>query len=136
MIDRLFTRVTQAISVRLDAANWRFIRWTRHSTGRLAAATAVDLTRSKPGLIAENAPLRQQLIVLNRRAARPRSPPLDRFLLVILAHMVRSYRSALLIAQPDTALRWHRRGFPPPLDGAVARGYCWGLLMGVMLQPE
>jgi len=111
MIDRLFTRITRAIGVRLDALNRRFIRWTTLSTGRIAVAVAADLTRSKPALIAEHALLRQQLIVLNRQVARPRPTSLDRFLLVLLARRARSWRSALLIVQPDTVLRWHRQGF-------------------------
>jgi len=36
--------------------------------------------------------------------------PLDRLLLVILASKTRSWRSALLLVQPDTLLRWHREG--------------------------
>ena len=43
--------------------------------------------------------------------ARPRPTRLDRVLLVALASRVRSWRSALLIVQPDTLLRWRRRGF-------------------------
>ncbi len=34
--------------------------------------------------------------------------PLDRLLLVILVSKTRSWRSALLLVQPDTLLRWHR----------------------------
>jgi putative transposase len=111
MIGRLFTGVTQGIGLHLDALNRRFIRWTTLSTGRLAVAASADLGRSKPALIAENAFLRQQLIVLNRHTARPRLTPLDRFLLVVLASRARFWRSALLIVQPDTVLRWHRQGF-------------------------
>jgi len=72
MIGRLFTRVTRGIGIHLDALNQRFIRWTTLSTGRLAVAASADLTRSKPALVAENAFLRRQLIVLNRHVARPR----------------------------------------------------------------
>lgn len=108
---RLFTNVRQAISAYLDALNRRFIHWTALSTGRHSAALVADLTRSKPALLAENALLRQQVIVLQRQVARPRLTPLDRLLLVVLASRVRRWRSALLIVQPDTILRWHRQGF-------------------------
>jgi len=110
MIGSLFARVTQVIGVQFDALNRRFIRWTTLSTSRFAVAAATDLTRSKPALIAENALLRQQLIVLNRQVARPRPTPFDRFLLVVLASRTRFWRSALLIVQPETVLRWHRQG--------------------------
>ncbi|HSH79121.1 MAG TPA: helix-turn-helix domain-containing protein [Herpetosiphonaceae bacterium] len=70
-----------------------------------------DLVRTKPQLIAENALLRQQLIVLNRSVKRPRLTDTDRSLLVLLASGVRAWKDAVLIVQPDTLLRWHRQGF-------------------------
>jgi len=68
-------------------------------------------TRSKAELIAENALLRQQLVVLCRRVKRPRVTSTDRLLLVALAHCARAWKDAPLIVQPDTLLRWHRAGF-------------------------
>ncbi len=62
-------------------------------------------------LIAENALLRQQLLVLRRSVKRPRCTPTDRALPVLLASRIRAWRSALLIVQPDTLLRWHRQLF-------------------------
>jgi transposase InsO family protein len=73
--------------------------------------TLRDLIRTKPQLIAENALLRQQMIVLNRSVKRPRLTTTDRSLLVLLASRVRTWKDALLIVQPDTLLRWHRQGF-------------------------
>jgi hypothetical protein len=62
-------------------------------------------------LVAENALLRQQLLVLQRSVKRPRCRDIDRIRLVLLASRVRAWRQALLIVQPDTLLRWHRRLF-------------------------
>jgi putative transposase len=62
-------------------------------------------------LLAENALLRQQLIVLGRSVTRPAITRTDRALLVLLAGRVRAWRQALLIVRPDTLLRWHRAGF-------------------------
>jgi hypothetical protein len=70
-----------------------------------------DRLRSKRELVAENALLRQQLIVLRRHSKRPAFTRLDRLLLVLLARRVRAWRQALLIVQPETLLRWHRAGF-------------------------
>ncbi len=78
MIDRPFMRITQAIGVRLDALNRRFIRWATLLPGRIGVPVAADLARSMPALIGENALLRQHLIVLNRQVARPRPPSLER----------------------------------------------------------
>ncbi len=77
----------------------------------LVVGTLTDLLRSKPELVAENALLRQQLVVLNRSVKRPCCTPADRTLLVLLASRVRAWRSALVIVQPDTLLRWHRQLF-------------------------
>jgi putative transposase len=70
-----------------------------------------DLARSKSQLIAENALLRQQLIVINRQVKKPKFTSLDRLLLVGLASKVQSWKQALLIVKPDTLLGWHPQGF-------------------------
>jgi putative transposase len=81
------------------------------TTGSLVLGAATDLVRGKPELVAQNALLRQQLIVLARSTRRPRLAWSDRALLVLLASRVRAWRSAVLIVQPATLLRWHRAGF-------------------------
>ena len=70
-----------------------------------------DLTRSRDQLIAENALLRQQLIVASRKVKRPVFKPHERGLMVLLASIVRGWRDAVLLVKPETILRWHREGF-------------------------
>ena len=70
-----------------------------------------DAIRSRSDLIAENALLRQQLIVLKRQIKRPQFTSWDRWLMVWLTSRLRSWRQALLLVQPDTVLRWHRELF-------------------------
>ncbi|MDP8909635.1 MAG: hypothetical protein M3N47_11095, partial [Chloroflexota bacterium] len=82
---------------------------SRPPAAQLVAGTLADLARDKPTLIAENALLRQQLIVLRRSVKRPRCTPADRALLVLLASRLPAWRQALLIVQSDTLLRWHRQ---------------------------
>jgi putative transposase len=77
----------------------------------LAIGTFTDVTRSKSSLVAENAMLRQQLIVLQRQVNKPTLRPIDRVILVILAGLVKNWRQALLIVKPETLLKWHRAGF-------------------------
>jgi putative transposase len=89
----------------------RFVRWARPLSPGLLEGALVDATRSKTDLIAANALLRQQLIVLRRQVKRPRVTSTDRLLLVVLARCARAWKDALLIVQPDTLLRWHRAGF-------------------------
>ena len=95
----------------LDILHPRFLRWTKPLTSSLPLATLADLGRSKSALIAENALLRQQLITLHRQVKQPACTQVDRTLLVLLARLVRNWKQALLIVQPDTLLRWHRELF-------------------------
>ena len=85
--------------------------WARPVVGTHAAGTGGDLLRSRAQLLAENALLRQQLVVLRRSVKRPVLTPTDRALLVLLAGRVRTWRQAQLIVRPATLLRWHRAGF-------------------------
>jgi transposase InsO family protein len=91
-------------------AKQRLRQWTcpDNSSDSLAFGTALDLARSKSELVLENALLRQQLIVLQRQGKRPILTWRDRGLFVLLASKLPSWRTALLIVQPDTILRWHR----------------------------
>ena len=67
-----------------------------------------DLSRTRSELMADNALLRQQLILLRRGIARPRLHRDDRILLLILARLTRRWRDALHVGKPETLLRWHR----------------------------
>ena len=62
-------------------------------------------------LVLENLALRQQLAVLQRSVKRPRLRRRDRAFWVLLSRIWRNWRSALTIVQPDTVVRWHRKGF-------------------------
>jgi len=77
----------------------------------LPLATLTDLGKSRSQLIAENALLRQQLIILKRQVKRPACTETARVLPVLLTRWVRTWQQALLIVQPDTLLRWHRELF-------------------------
>ena len=94
-----------------NALSSRFAGWTKPLRTSLPLATLTDLGRSKSELIAENALLRQQLIILKRQVKRPACTKTDRLLLVLLAKLVRTWQQALMIVQPDTVLRWHRELF-------------------------
>ena len=66
---------------------------------------------SRAPLAAENMMLRQQLIVVQRSAPRPKFCGIDRVLLCWLSRLWTGWKSALLIVQPDTVVGWHRQGF-------------------------
>jgi len=102
---RLLAGVVADLRHRLDGFLWARPA-AAHATG-----TGTDFLRSRAQLLAENALLRQQVIVLRRNVARPAVTAADRALLVLRAGRVRAWRQALLIVRPETLLRWHRAGF-------------------------
>src|ERR1700731_3959047 len=63
-------------------------------------------------LEAENLILRQQLVVLRRKSPkRVRLWNIDRLVMVWLYRLCPSLLDAMIIVQPETVIRWHRRGF-------------------------
>ncbi len=95
----------------LRAARTAISRLTKPIAHGPALGTIADLARSKPQLVAQNLLLRQQLVVLNRSAKRPRFTAADRCLFVVLASKLQNWKEAVLIVKPETILRWHRQGF-------------------------
>jgi hypothetical protein len=68
--------------------------------------------KSKMRLEAENAVLRQQLIVLRRRLhGRVRLTNSDRWFFILLYRWFPSILQVLTIIRPETLIRWHRSGF-------------------------
>ena len=79
---------------------------------RLLAHLLLGLFKSPAQLQAENTALRHQLNVLRRGAPRRlRLTTADRLLFVWLLRTFPLIRDAIQIIQPETILRWHRRGF-------------------------
>ena len=56
----------------------------------------------------ENLALRQQLAVFNRTVRRPQLRHRDRLFWMLLANAWRDWRTALIVVEPDTVVRWHR----------------------------
>ncbi len=105
---RLVITIKQRVCLSFHALQKRFLCWVKPATTSLLLGTLTDLARGKSELIAENALLRQQLIILHRQIKRPAYQKTDRLLLVLLARMVRTWKQALFLVQPETLLRWHR----------------------------
>ena len=111
MASRLVITIKQRVCLSFHALQKRFLCWVKPPTTSLVLGTLTDLLRGKSELIAENALLRQQLTILHRQIKRPVYKKTDRLLLVLLARMVRTWKQALFIVQPETLLRWHRELF-------------------------
>jgi hypothetical protein len=90
-VDTLVSSVTPPPLRRLDHTEHHF-------------APALDADRpfqEQVRVVAENALLRQQLIILRRQVKRPACTRTDRMLLVLLARKVRTWKQALFIVQED-----------------------------------
>ena len=101
---------------------------------RLIMALVRAFFVSQTALPAENIALRQQLLVLQRSVKRPKLRNRDRIFWSWLSRLWSGWRSALLIVQPQTIVKWHRLGFRlfwrwksrkkpgrPPLDHEVRK---------------
>ena len=79
-------------------------------------------------LEAENLILRQQLVVLRRKSpTRVKLRNFDRLLLAWLYRLYPSLLDAIIIVQPETVIRWHRRvsaltGAGNPAGSAAVQG--------------
>jgi hypothetical protein len=79
---------------------------------RLLIAVLVSPFRSISRLEADNAALRQQLIVLRRKAkGKAKLTNGDRWLFVQLYRLFPSILEIITNIQPETLVRWHRAGF-------------------------
>jgi len=105
------TFIKRLTNMCLQSIQHHFVDWTKPATTSLWLGTVADLARNKSELVAENALLRQEFIILSRQVKRPVFKKTDRMLLVLLARMVRTWKQTLFIVQPETLLRWHRQGF-------------------------
>jgi hypothetical protein len=59
-------------------------------------------------LVLENLALRQQLSAMKRTARRPHLRTRDRLFWIVLARLWKNWRTAVVLVQPDTVVRWHR----------------------------
>jgi putative transposase len=107
----VFISIKQRVFLRFHEIQEGFSRWIKARTTSLLLGTFADMTRGKSELLAENALLRQQLVILRRQIKRPAYRKRDRLLLVLLSRMVRTWKQALFLVQPETLLRWHRELF-------------------------
>jgi len=79
----ILTFIKRLTNLCLQSLYYRFSDWTKPDTATsLLLGVLTDVAKSKSELVAENALLRQQLIILRRRVKRPACTRADRMLLV------------------------------------------------------
>jgi hypothetical protein len=62
-------------------------------------------------LALENLALRQQLAVLKRKVPHPRPTDRDRRFWLLMRALHDGWKECLHLVQPDTVIRWHRKGW-------------------------
>ncbi len=65
------SRLKRLVGTHVKVLRARFVHWTKPLTTSLPLGTIADLGRTKSELVAENALLRQQLIILKRQVKQP-----------------------------------------------------------------
>lgn len=78
---------------------------------KMAFCALISLFKSRTRLVLENTMLRHQLGILKRRNTRIYFKGWDRAILVWLSRCLCNWREILFIVQPETLIRWHRKGF-------------------------
>lgn len=95
MLQRIIGWCKKMIKVGVQWVENKLLQQTRPSRITVVVGTAADVVRTRAELIAENALLGQQLVVLRRSVKRPKLTNTDRRLLVVLGHWVHRWRDAL-----------------------------------------
>jgi len=76
---------------------------------RCLAYAFTAIFKSRARLVAEILCLRQQLIVLKRRQARPQIRDADRRFWVLACQLFSGWSRSLIVVKPDTVVSWHRK---------------------------
>jgi hypothetical protein len=115
----VFTSLLRPKDSCLHVLSSRFARWTKPLRISLPLATFTELGKSKSQLIAENALLRQQLIVLRRQVKRQVITRADRILLVLLARLVRTWQQADITRATRHPAPVASGALPPVLEAKI-----------------
>jgi len=108
-----------------DALSSCLTRWTKPLGTSLPLSTLTDLGRSKSELIAENALLRQQLIILRRQVKRPTFTRTDRMLLILLAKLGRNLAAGFVDCATRHPAPLASRALSPRLETEVKDGFSY-----------
>ncbi len=90
----------------MHLAMWPLLRFVMFL---LRCAPAFFRTRNDQAIV--ELALRQQLATFALKGSKPRITAVDRTFWVFLSRIWLGWRETLVIVQPDTVIRWHRKGF-------------------------
>jgi putative transposase len=78
---------------------------------KIILRTIFSALRSHRALALENLALRHQLNILQRNRKKPRLRNRERLFWVIFSRIWNDWRKPLTLVQPETVIRWHKKGF-------------------------
>jgi hypothetical protein len=133
---RLSIVIKQRVCFRFHALQKRFLCWVKPPTTSLVLGTLTDLVKGKSELIAENALLRQQLIILHRQIKQPVYRKTDRLLLLLRSFKAITKESSVVAvilgrASPDPGI-----GTPIELSGGDTGGLFNLIIVGKALSGK
>jgi hypothetical protein len=120
----ILTCIRRLTGLCLQSLHHRFVVWAKPGPTSLMLGTLTDLVRSKHELVAENALLRQQLIILHRQVKRPACTKTDRMLLVLLARAGRDLEASAFYRSARDAPALASAGIQALLEIQVQSTFC------------
>src|SRR5260370_34996755 len=96
----MFPSIKQRVSFCFHALQERVLGWMKPPTTSLVLGTLADVTRGKAELLAKNALLRHQLLILRRQRKRPAHRKTDRLLRCLPARMARAWTGRPCLVHP------------------------------------
>jgi len=89
----------------------RLLMWSLRNFAMLLLRCFPAFCRSRNEQVLVELALRQQLATYTQEGPKPRITSADRAFWVFLYQFWSGWKEILVIVQPDTVVRWHRKGF-------------------------
>ena len=124
LLSRALVFIKQLLCFWLHTLQHWFLSRTRPTKTSVLLGTVADLARGKSELVAENALLRHQLIILRRQIQRPMCTKRDRILLVLLARTGRDLEASALDRPAGDASTLAPSRISPLLEVQVKSQFC------------
>ena len=98
-------------------------RWTKCSSihFRIAFPALSAALENRCALLLENLALRHQIAVFERSGQRPKLRNSDRAFWAVLSWFWKDWKQALVIVQPETVVRWRKKGLRLVWNGKKRR---------------
>ena len=111
LLNKILRQVVAIVEPLVKKLETQVKAWTKPTTDSLVGKTEADLMKNKEQLIYGECLAASAGDHTETASGSSAVDSQDHGLLVVLASRVKDRTNAVLIAKPDTVLRWHRKGF-------------------------